>query len=78
MEQAEIWAGLRPCTPDGLPVVDRVPGTENLWLATGHAMLGISLAAVTGELVAALISVLSRPSIRRRCGPTGGADGGRI
>ncbi|SHK69766.1 NAD(P)/FAD-dependent oxidoreductase [Rhodothermus profundi] len=55
IEQAEIWAGLRPCTPDGLPVVDRVPGTDNLWLATGHAMLGISLAAVTGELVAALV-----------------------
>nr|BAQ21924.1 dye-linked D-amino acid dehydrogenase [Rhodothermus marinus]BAR71661.1 Dye-linked D-amino acid dehydrogenase [Rhodothermus marinus] len=61
MEQAEIWAGLRPCTPDGLPVVDRVPGTENLWLATGHAMLGISLAAVTGELVAALISGAEPP-----------------
>ncbi len=61
MEQAEIWAGLRPCTPDGLPVVDRVPGTDNLWLATGHAMLGISLAAVTGELVAALISGAAPP-----------------
>jgi len=60
-EQAELWAGLRPCTPDGLPVVDRVPGTENLWLATGHAMLGISLAAVTGELVAALISGAEPP-----------------
>lgn len=55
MAEAEIWAGLRPCTPDGLPVIDRIPGTDNLWLATGHAMLGISMAAVTGELLAALI-----------------------
>jgi D-amino-acid dehydrogenase len=55
IEQAKIWVGLRPCTPNGLPVVDWVPGTDNLLLATGHAMLGISLAAVTGELVAALL-----------------------
>lgn len=61
MEQAEIWAGLRPCTPDGLPVVDRVPGTDNLWVATGHAMLGISLAAVTGELMAALLTGAEPP-----------------
>jgi D-amino-acid dehydrogenase len=50
-----VWRGLRPCTPDGLPVIGRAPGLENLVLATGHAMLGITLAPVTGELVASLV-----------------------
>lgn len=50
--QAKPWTGLRPCSPDGLPYLGAVaPG---LTVATGHAMLGISLAAVTGELVAQL------------------------
>ncbi len=51
-----VWRGLRPCTPDGLPVVGRAPGVENLVLATGHAMLGITLAPVTGEMVAAAVA----------------------
>jgi D-amino-acid dehydrogenase len=51
-----VWRGLRPCTPDGLPVVGRAPGVENLVLATGHAMLGITLAPVTGELVAGVLA----------------------
>jgi D-amino-acid dehydrogenase len=48
----EVWRGLRPCTPDGLPIVGRVPAFENLLLATGHAMMGLTLAPVTGRLVA--------------------------
>lgn len=47
----EIWRGLRPCTPDGLPVVGRSARVENLILATGHAMMGVSLGPVTGKLV---------------------------
>lgn len=50
-----VWRGLRPCTPDGLPVIGWAPGVENLVLATGHAMLGITLAPVTGEIVADLL-----------------------
>ena len=50
----EIWRGLRPCTPDGLPIVGRPEGWDNLILATGHAMIGISLGPVTGKLVAQL------------------------
>jgi D-amino-acid dehydrogenase len=53
---AKIWAGLRPCSPDGLPYVGRFRGHENLIAATGHAMLGITLAAVTGRLVSDLVS----------------------
>ncbi len=50
---AEIspWAGLRPCTPDGLPYVGRFRSIQNLIAATGHAMLGLSLAPITGKLV---------------------------
>lgn len=52
-EGAAPWAGLRPCSPDGLPYLGWArPG---LLVATGHAMLGISLAAVTGELGARLL-----------------------
>mgnify|MGYP001826437807 CR=1 FL=1 len=49
------WAGLRPCSPDGLPYVGSVPGKKNVFLATGHAMMGLSLGPVTGEIVASLI-----------------------
>lgn len=51
-----IWRGLRPCAPDGLPIVGRADGIANLYLATGHAMLGIALAPVTGEVVADLVT----------------------
>jgi D-amino-acid dehydrogenase len=49
------WAGLRPYPPDGLPVIGRVPGRERLFVATGHGRMGITLAPVTGKLVAGLI-----------------------
>ncbi|MDR5710249.1 MAG: FAD-dependent oxidoreductase [Armatimonadota bacterium] len=55
-EGGEVWAGLRPCTPDGLPVVGRPRGLANVVVATGHGTLGISLAPVTGELVAQLVT----------------------
>lgn len=50
------WAGLRPCAPDGLPYLGRTSRFENLTIATGHAMMGMSLAPVTGELVAQLLA----------------------
>jgi len=50
------WRGRRPCSPDGLPYIGRSAGIANLTLATGHAMLGVSLAPITGELIAQLIS----------------------
>ncbi len=46
------WTGLRPCTPDGLPIVGHVDGVSNLIVATGHAMLGMTLGPITGKLVA--------------------------
>ena len=48
----EIWRGLRPCTPDGLPVIGRSDQITNLILASGHCMLGVSQGTMTGKLVA--------------------------
>jgi D-amino-acid dehydrogenase len=45
------WCGLRPCTPDGIPYVGPVPGQSGLFVATGHAMLGLTLGPVTGKLI---------------------------
>jgi D-amino-acid dehydrogenase len=58
----EIWRGLRPVTPDGLPLLGRSARVENLVVATGHAMIGVSLGPVTGKLVAALCAG-ERPAI---------------
>lgn len=49
------WAGLRPLTPDGLPLIGRLPGHDRVYVATGHAMLGMTLAPTTAELIARLI-----------------------
>lgn len=51
-----VWHGLRPCSPDGLPYIGRVKGIENLVVATGHAMMGLSLGPGTGQLVSELIN----------------------
>lgn len=48
------WAGLRPATPDGNPIIGRDPEVENLWYATGHGRNGILLAGLSGELIASL------------------------
>ena len=56
VEGAQAWAGLRPLTPDGLPLIGRSRKIDNLILATGHGHLGISLAAITGETVARIVS----------------------
>ena len=50
------WRGLRPCSPDGLPYVGRTARFGNLMIATGHAMMGISLGPITGRLVAQILS----------------------
>lgn len=52
----EMWAGLRPTTPDGVPIIGRSPNYSNLILATGHAMLGLSLGLGTGQVVAELLN----------------------
>ncbi len=56
LELLEIWRGLRPCTPDGLPLLGRSARLTNLIVAAGHAMVGMSLGPVTGKIVAQLAS----------------------
>jgi D-amino-acid dehydrogenase len=51
----ETWAGLRPATPDGLPLIGAVPGLDGIYLATGHGMLGVTLAPATADLLAPLV-----------------------
>jgi D-amino-acid dehydrogenase len=58
---AEEWTGMRPLCPDGLPVMDRVPGFTNAYLATGHSTLGITLAAVTGAHLAGFVAKGTAP-----------------
>jgi len=50
-ENLKIWEGLRPVTPDGLPLIGRTKPIENLLVAAGHAMMGVSLAPVTGKII---------------------------
>jgi len=52
----EPWMGSRPCTPDMMPVIGAAPKHRNLWFAFGHAHHGLTLGAVTGWLVAEMIT----------------------
>lgn len=53
---ARSWAGLRPVTPDGLPLLGADPEVAGFWYATGHGRNGILLAALTGDVIADLIT----------------------
>ncbi len=55
----DVWTGLRPCSPDGMPYLGRSTRYDNLIVATGHSMMGLSLAPITGRIVADLL--LNRP-----------------
>jgi D-amino-acid dehydrogenase len=55
-KDGEVWAGLRPVSPDGVPFIGRFKSYPNLIAATGHAMLGITMAPVTGKIVADVIA----------------------
>ena len=55
-ENVKPWCGLRPCSPDGLPYVGRTRCFGNLTVATGHAMMGLSLGPITGKLASEIIS----------------------
>jgi D-amino-acid dehydrogenase len=51
----EEWYGWRPMTYDGKPVIDRSPTLDNVFVAAGHNMLGLSMAPATGKLIAELL-----------------------
>jgi FAD dependent oxidoreductase len=49
------WAGMRPTTPDDLPLISAVPGFGHLYVATGHGMLGVTLSPATAVALAPLV-----------------------
>lgn len=55
-ELREKWFGWRPMSIDDVPLIGRVPGRDGLWIATGHGMMGVSMSASTGQLVADLMT----------------------
>ncbi len=52
---AEPWLGNRPCTPDMMPIIGPAPRHRGLWLSIGHAHHGLTLAAVTGRMIAEMV-----------------------
>lgn len=55
LDRATAWVGMRPVLPDTLPAIGRLPGCENAYVATGHQMLGMTLAPATGAALARAI-----------------------
>jgi D-amino-acid dehydrogenase len=55
-QASEVWHGLRPCSPDGLPYIGRSKKYNNLIFATGHSMMGLSLAPATGKIISEIIN----------------------
>ena len=56
------WCCFRPHHPDGLPVIDRVPGLDNAWITSGHFRTGILMGPATGSTLAQWISTGERPA----------------
>src|SRR5690606_9597159 len=56
LDPTEVWRGLRPTLPDGLPAIGRARGAAGVWLATGHQMTGLKTAPATGRLLAELVA----------------------
>jgi D-amino-acid dehydrogenase len=54
--EVKPWSGLRPVSPDGMPYIGRTQRWKNLTVATGHAMMGLSLAPATGRIVSELLA----------------------
>jgi D-amino-acid dehydrogenase len=52
----KVWYGYRPCSADGLPYIGKIRKYNNVVIATGHSMLGLSLGAGTGKLVSELVN----------------------
>jgi D-amino-acid dehydrogenase len=52
----EPWMGVRPCTPDMLPVIGQAPRHKGLWFAFGHAHHGLTLGPVTGRLLSEMMT----------------------
>ena len=55
-DNIQPWAGLRPCSPDGLPYVGKSKQCSNMTIAAGHAMLGMTLGPITGQMVSEIVA----------------------
>ncbi|MEV0598163.1 FAD-dependent oxidoreductase [Streptomyces sp. NPDC050315] len=67
--EANPWAGLRPMTPDGLPVIGRLAPLPNVYVASGHGMLGLTLAPATAEIVTEAIAHHRIPDLAETLSP---------
>jgi D-amino-acid dehydrogenase len=66
---AKVGSGMRPMTPDGLPVIGLLPGFTNLAIASGHGMLGLTLAPATADVLAEQMTTGQRPEVLRPFDP---------
>lgn len=57
------WRGLRPCSPDGMPYMGRTSRWSNVVIATGHAMMGLSLGPVSGKMIAECVDGTELPAL---------------
>ncbi|WP_026573842.1 NAD(P)/FAD-dependent oxidoreductase [Bacillus sp. UNC438CL73TsuS30] len=55
-EKEVVWTGMRPMTPDGLPILGPIPEISNSFIAAGHAMNGVSMSLATGWIMSQLIN----------------------
>lgn len=65
----DAWVGMRPMSPDGLPIIGRAEPYKNVYLSTGHNMLGVTLAPATGESLATLVTTDETPPVLRPFSP---------
>lgn len=61
LDRAVAWAGLRPATPTGKPIIGRSPAADNLWVNVGQGALGFTLACGSAALLTSLIAGTSTP-----------------
>ncbi len=67
--EAAPWAGLRPMTPDGLPVIGRLHPLPNVYIASGHGMLGLTLAPATAEIITEALTQHRLPAVAEALSP---------
>ena len=70
LRPSEIWRGLRPCTPDGLPLVGRLQSLNNVIVAGGHDTKGMTLGPVTGQYVTRLLAGQAFGDFEQRLSPS--------
>jgi D-amino-acid dehydrogenase len=65
----EVWRGLRPCTPDGLPLIGRTRQWKNVVIAGGHDTKGLSMGPATGLYVARILAGKSLDGLEKHLTP---------